>query len=565
MKRTLSLGIAVLLTVPLIAETRARYLVSTSRPAAKSALSIVRDIEMAAAHDVRTFETLNFFAADLTASEVAALRKSPEVRYVSPVVERHFAVVGGAPPPPAAPAGEGAGSPLKTVSTSRYTKAQTVPYGIDQIGARSVWPAFQMSQKSLINVVVLDTGIDATHPDLKARYAGGYNVFTKNADPIDDHGHGTHVAGTIAAINNGFGVVGVAPDVRLWSVKVLKADGFGTDETVTAGVDWVRKKKQELGGNWIISLSLGAPNAAPAEREAFAAAIADGILVIAAAGNRGALFLDYPAAYEGVLAITAIDSANEIAEFSSYASGVAFTAPGVDVLSTTRVGTEPISDVITETGFTPIRAFALGSSGKGEVTAHFADCGFGRPQDFPADIAGKIALISRSPKADNFRFRDKVINAVNAGAVGVIMRNNSDVNDMVAWLLHIEGDPDFTFPVSIGIPTEDGQKLLALAGKEKVTIGFNLDDYKYLSGTSMATPHVSGSAALIWALAPTATADQVRIAMKMTADDLGTPNYDDKFGYGRINPLAAAKYLAPATFNVPAPAPLDPKRKRQGH
>jgi serine protease len=80
----------------------------------------------------------------------------------------------------------------------------------------------------------------------------------------------------------------------------------------------------------------------------------------------------------------------------------------------------------------------------------------------------------------------------------------------------------------------------------------------------MATPHVAGSAALVWSLAPTATAEQVRIAMKMTAFDLGAPGYDDRYGYGRVDPLAAAKFLAPNVLGVPAPPPPEP-RKRPGH
>ena len=571
MKRTLCLALALLFAVPLVAETKSRYLVATRRPAAKAALDIIRDIEQVAAHDVRTYETLNFFAADLTESEVAALRKSPEVRYVSAVVERHIALFGGAPPRPAAPAGE-AGSPLGPAVNSRYSKSQTIPYGIDLIGARTVWPAFAASQKGITNLVVIDTGIETTHPDLKDRYAGGYNVFTKTDDPTDDHGHGTHVAGTIAAVDNGFGVVGVAPNVRLWAVKVLRANGFGTDETVTAGVDWVRKKKQELGGNWIMSLSLGSANTALPEREAFAAAIADGILVVAAAGNRAARSIDYPAAYQGVLAISAIDSESKIGYFSSYGSGVAFAAPGVDVLSTMRVGTVPISDLFTDKGTTVQRVFTLDGSSDGEVTADFVVAGEGAPEHFPADTAGKIAIVSRSapvpPGAPactvpNTCFRDKVNNAVKAGAIAVVVRANDSRADMASWTL--QPVPSDKFPIVVSVGLADGQKLAAAAGKEKLTVSITNEDYGFLSGTSMATPHVSGAAALIWSLAPNATAEQVRLAMKLTADDLGAKYYDELFGYGRINPLAAAKYLAPATFDVAPPAPLDPKRKRQGH
>jgi subtilisin family serine protease len=562
MKRNLCLILVLLFAVPLTAETTSRYLVATRRPAPKAALQILRDAEQFSGHDVRTFQTLNAFAADLTESEVAALKKSPDVRYIEPVVERHLALE-----PESAARLARAAAALRPASSSRYSQVQTIPYGIDLIGARSVWPAFQATSHALVNVVVIDTGIDAAHPELKDRFVGGYNVFSKKEDPVDDHGHGTHVAGTIAAIDNSFGVVGVAPNVKLWAVKVLNGSGSGTSETVAAGIDWVRAKKQQLSGNWIISMSLGSTTSALVEREAVTNAIAEGIVVVAAAGNRSFKSLDFPAAYQGVLAITAIDKENKIADFSSFGAGVAFAAPGVEVLSTVPIGFASFTDVVTETGFFPTRSFAVLHSSQGEVTADFVSCGEGFPADFPAEgLGGKIALIKRSTAETNFRFRDKVRNAVAAGASAVIIRNHeAQPENMNAWTLLLNGEDLEEFPVVIGVGREDGEKLLARAGKEKVTVVIGKDDYDFLSGTSMATPHVSGATALIWTLAPTATSEQVLLAMKLTADDFGAPYYDEVFGYGRINPLAAAKYLAPATFNVPAPPPLDPKRKRQGH
>src|SRR5205823_10178266 len=121
--------------------------------------------------------------------------------------------------------------------------------------AREVWP---YTRGAGVNVAVIDTGIDFTHPDLRRAYAGGYNALSPADAPRDDNFHGTHVAGTIAATDNGFGVLGVAPDVRLWAVKVLDQSGNGDSEHVVAGVDWVLSKKKELGGHWIINLSLGA-------------------------------------------------------------------------------------------------------------------------------------------------------------------------------------------------------------------------------------------------------------------------------------------------------------------
>src|SRR6185295_11718477 len=112
---------------------------------------------------------------------------------------------------------------------------QVTPWGLTMVHAPDVWVA---TRGENVNVAVLDTGIDATHPDLKDAYAGGYNTFDASKPPVDGHRHGTHVSGTIAAADNAFGVVGVAPHVKLWAVKVLADDGVGTNENIVAGFDW---------------------------------------------------------------------------------------------------------------------------------------------------------------------------------------------------------------------------------------------------------------------------------------------------------------------------------------
>ena len=556
MKRFLLLVIALLIATPLAAETRSRYMVKMRHPLAMTNLSIVRDAAEVAEHSVRTFANFDFVGVDLTEAEAEALRKSPDVSYLSRVVERHIEIEGfqsGQPPKGLVP----------VENVSRFSKAQTIPYGIDLVRTREVWPATRGGHAS-INVAVIDTGIDYTHPDLMGRYVGGYDVFSKTEDPMDDHGHGTHVSGTIAAIDNQFGVVGMAPEVKLWAVKVLRANGSGTDETVAAGVDWVISKKKEIGGNWIISLSLGAAQSTDTERLAFTRAIDEGFLIVAAAGNRSTAHIDSPAVYQGVLAISAIDSNSEIAEFSSYGSGVAFAGPGVNVISTVPPGVAEAQDIETESGAITV-AESMEGSAKGDVTAAAVVCGEGYPQDFPTNIAGKIALIRRSTLVDNFRFRDKVTNAMNAGAVAVVIMGN-DGRVTRGWTLFAEpSDRELKWPVVVGLSQTDGDAIVEKALKEKLTVSNRDEIYTAFNGTSMATPHVSGAAALAWSLVPTATAADVVLAMKLSADDLGKPGYDDFFGYGRVNAIAAAWYLAPGTFGVPPPPPLNPKRKRQGH
>jgi subtilisin family serine protease len=244
---------------------------------------------------------------------------------------------------------------------------------------------------------------------------------------------------------------------------------------------------------------------------------------------------------------------------------VAFAGPGVNVVSTVpeAKGFEG-SDIETESGML-IDAPAMGGSPLGEVTAEAVVCGFGAPEEFPSNTTGKIALIRRSPQGSTFYFRDKVRNALNAGAIGVVMMQSDERTDLRWTVIVVSADNETKWPIMLNVLKEEGDQLAAKAGKEKLTLSYRIEEYVPFSGTSMATPHVSGAAALAWSLAPNATAEQVRLALKLTASDLGPPGYDDFFGYGRVDAIAAAKYLAPATFNVPPPPPLDPKRKRQGH
>jgi subtilisin family serine protease len=545
MKKLLAVLIAITAAAPLFAQTKTRYLISIHRPAAAAGLRMLRDPIEFTSHDVRTFTNVDFIAADLTETEAAALRKSADVDYLSPVIPR--SINGTAPRMPFPDA-----------------RPQRVPYGIDLVHARDIWKYTR--GKGPVNVAIVDTGIDYTHPDLKDRYAGGYNVYTKTNDPKDDHGHGTHVAGTIGASDNDIGVVGVAPEVRIWSVKVLQANGSGTDETVMAGMDWVINKKNEIGGNWIINLSLGAAQASPPERETFARAIDNGILVVAAAGNRGARSIDYPGAYDQVVAVSAIDDKSELADFSSWGPGVAFAGPGVNVLSSVRVGSAQLVEI--DAGDQTIRAFSLQGSQNGEVHGTTIFCGLGKPEEIPADVKGKIAIVQRG----DIRFHDKAQNLIKAGAVAVIIVPTDARNDMPTWTLlppvcnglNCTVDPaDASYPWGVVLSTtkKDGEQLVTMAGKEMTATNVP-DDYQYLSGTSMATPHVVGTAALVWTLAPNLSAQDIRLALKLSAFDLGDAGYDFKFGYGRIDAVAAAKYVAPNLFGLPPTTAPVPTRRR---
>jgi subtilisin family serine protease len=517
MNRILPAVLALTLSTAALADTQ-RYLVATKRPALKADVRLMMG-ENFDTSDVVSFRTFTGFAADLTETDVAALRRSGQVRWIEPVLERH------------------------AFAQERQLLRQTVPLGVRAIFAPLAQTGFI---KGTINVVVADTGVDYRHPDLMGAFAGGRNVLADTDDPLDDAGHGTHVAGTIAASDNDIGVVGVAPKVRLWGVKVLEGHGRGDTEGLVKALDWISAKKDALGGNWVVNLSLGAYTESAGEREAFQAIRDKGILVIAASGNLSTpntpAAVAFPAAYPSVVAVGAVTFANELAYFSGQGPELDLTAPGIDILSTLRLGTRSIS-YLTD-GNATILVDPLTGSGRGVFTEEFVYCGAGRVGEFPATVAGKIALIQRG----DVTFRDKARRAKEAGAVAVAIFDNEDDPSSKSWTLQTtDEDRLYDWPVTLRLTKATGEALLA-RGAHRITVALTNDDYGENSGTSMACPHVAGAAALVWSLAPDATPQQVVDALTATATDLGAPGHDPVFGAGLLNVNAAARRLAPEAF-----------------
>ncbi|MBI5247523.1 MAG: S8 family peptidase [Elusimicrobia bacterium] len=200
-------------------------------------------------------------------------------------------------------------------------------WGIERVHAPAAWG---ITEGKGVKVAVIDTGIDASHPELTGSVDGGYSAITKSENPADyqdDNGHGSHVAGTIAAHRDGKGVVGVAPKARLYAVKVLDADGSGNLSDVVDGIVWAAKNKMD-----VANMSLGAPVDSEAMKRAVRFARGSGVVVVAAAGNSGGA-VGFPGAYPDVIAVAASDSEDKLAGFSSRGPEVDFIAPGVDVLS----------------------------------------------------------------------------------------------------------------------------------------------------------------------------------------------------------------------------------------
>jgi len=313
-----------------------------------------------------------------------------------------------------------------------HTVTQTTPWGIDRINAPSTW---SQSTGSGVQVAILDTGIDPNHDDLSSNIAFGVafdrgNIKFKEKDWKDKNGHGTHVAGTVAALDNNFGVVGVSPSASLYAVRVLNSQGSGYLSDVIAGIEWSVEGPDGTIGNSddadIISMSLGTTANISVFHDAVDAAYNNGVVIVAAAGNSGdgdssTNEFSYPAAYNSVIAVGATDINDNAPWWTNSGDYVEIAAPGVSVLST--------------------------------------------------------------------------------------YRGNS---------------------------------------------------YAYLSGTSMATPHVSGTVALMLAANPSLNPDEIRAKLHTTATDLGPTGWDTVFGYGLVDAQGAVNSVPTSPPPPSPPSNKDP-------
>ncbi|GHB01645.1 S8 family serine peptidase [Streptomyces termitum] len=184
-------------------------------------------------------------------------------------------------------------------------------------------------------IAVVDTGVDPGHPDLKGRLVDGYDFVDGDDDPKDLNGHGTHVSGIAAAhTDNGVGIAGGAPGARIMPVRVLGADGSGSDANITKGIVWAAQH-----GADVINLSLGESGLMArllqggVLNQAISAADAAGAVVVAAAGNDATLLQPYKVATP-VLVVNAADAQGRPASFTNFGAQDAVAAPGVDILST---------------------------------------------------------------------------------------------------------------------------------------------------------------------------------------------------------------------------------------
>lgn len=247
---------------------------------------------------------------------------------------------------------------------------QIIPWGVHFIGADLCW---HETKGQGVRVAVVDSGIDGNHPNLKENLKGGVNLVDPEASYMDDNGHGTHVAGIIAAADTGTGILGVAPQAELYAVKVLDKWGDGTVLNAINAIDWCLRN-----GIHVINMSFGTDKYSRALEEALRVAHRHGLLIVAAAGNDGAPgTVDYPAVFNQTISVAAVDRRGRVASFSSTGPEVDIMAPGSDILSTYRWG-----------GF-------VRQSGSSMATAH---------------ITGALALLkAKYPREDSINLRRRLM------------------------------------------------------------------------------------------------------------------------------------------------------------
>ncbi|WP_115864715.1 S8 family serine peptidase [Halorussus litoreus] len=206
--------------------------------------------------------------------------------------------------------------------------AETLPWGVDRVDADVVHANGETGDGA--DIAILDTGIDADHPDLQANVGTGKD-FTGTGSWDDDNGHGTHCAGIADAVDNSQGVVGVSTEATLHAGKVLDSNGSGSYSDIAAGLQWVANQ-----GYDVASLSLGGSSGSSTIKSAVSYAHSNGVFVVSSAGNSGPCSncVGYPAAYSDAVAVSSTESDDSLSSFSSTGPQVELAAPGSSIEST---------------------------------------------------------------------------------------------------------------------------------------------------------------------------------------------------------------------------------------
>ena len=441
----------------------------------------------------------------------------------------------------------------------RYLMAQNQPWGI----AKTQSDQLTDTDAANMTVCIIDSGYERVNPDLNANNASGTNNSGTGNWYQNGGSHGTHVAGTIAGVNNSEGVVGILPNtnVNLHIVKVFNNSGWGYSGDLSDAVDTCVSN-----GAKVVNMSLGGAGSSNAEKNALQAAADTGVLLIAASGNDGNSTMSYPASYDVVMAVGALDSNNQHAEFSQYTSQVEVSAPGEAILSTVagdgRLGyitvgstTYGNDNVVPQTHYVQSGGNFVVNNVNGSANGVLSSCRISGSSYSCTNVNGNICLAERNDnqKGSNYPEINPAKACADAGASGVIVYSNSARPGLQNPFL-VDANSDVTVP-TVSVSRALGQQLMSQLGSNTSLTVNGSQNYAYYNGTSMATPHVTGVAALVWSNNPSCSADDVRSALKNTAVDLDVAGRDDKTGFGLVQAKAASDALAASCGGTTPPPP----------
>ncbi len=427
------------------------------------------------------------------------------------------------------------------VDQRRYPLAQSKPYGISMVQADHA-DLTTSSASAGATVCIIDSGYYRDHEDLQDSNVTGTNDSGTGNWYEDSCGHGTHVAGTVSAPDNAVGVVGVNRNglLQIHVEKVFNGSscGWSYSSDLIAALSRCQDAVAGTGQKLVVNMSIGGSQPSAAEEAAFQSADDVGVLSIAAAGNGGSTAISYPAGYASVISVAAVDSAGTIASFSQRNADVELAAPGVGVVSTTPFNTSRLS-----MGDNTWYGANLVGSARIDTTGILVDGGF---CDGVGSWIGHVVLCQRG----NVSFAQKVANATAGGGAGAVIYNN--VSGSFTGTLNGTS----TIP-AISLSREDGQAALAQVDSESSLVnsaGIG-NGYEPYNGTSMATPHVAGVAALVWSHYPSKTNAEIRDALQKTALDKGAAGKDNTYGYGIVQAKVAYDFLGGILPPPPPPPP----------
>jgi subtilisin family serine protease len=438
-------------------------------------------------------------------------------------------------------------------------------WGLTMIKAPEAWDITTGKQEVII--AVIDTGVDYRHPDLRdniwtnaAELNGvpgvdddgngyvddirGYDFADGDNDPMDTDGHGTHVSGIIAAMgNNGLGIAGINWKTRIMPLKIQSDDGEMTPDSEVDAIQYAIDQ-----GARIINCSFGGPDKEDNEEDAFRALKVKDILAACAAGNNTEDYPNpstpiYPASYnlDNIISVAASDPSDLLVSSSKHGKPhVDLMAPGKEIYSTIPwAGALVWVDGAHPTTYTATGMEHAGYTGQAGITGKLYSCGLGNPGEFPIGVNGNIALILRG----DLNFSEKVQNAQSVGARGVIIYNNVvDSLDTNGGSLGSSGN----WVPAVSITKAAGEALIALGNPSVTLLNEPVNtSYAYMNGTSMAAPHVAGTAGLLLSRCPSLSYEKIKSAILNSVDKIDSVSQKLVSG-GRLNAFAAFKGIFPA-------------------